>query len=232
MSHYLSKTGWNPNSSAPAPDPIIPDLSLCTVRWPFSGSLLRDQVTNLVTLNTPLLSLILQVKLPMGQDGLSKELAGGWGGSSTSSPSPAATGCPAPASLPVPWPFHLQGQQWPSSLPHMHLTLTGLPWWLSGKESAWNTGDVGDPGSIPGLGRCPGEGNGNPLQYSCLGNPMDRGAWRATAHGVAKSQTWLSTHAYTLCFSLPLLSTLVMTRGTLDNPEQSLHLQILHLIHL
>ena len=75
-------------------------------------------------------------KLPMGQDGLSKELAGGWGGSSTSSPSPAATGCPAPAAHPVPWPFHLQGQQWPSSLPHMHLTLTGLPWWLSGKESA------------------------------------------------------------------------------------------------
>ena len=84
-------------------------------------------------------------KFPMGQDGLSKELAGGWGGSSASSPSPAATGCPAPTSLPVPWPFHLQGQQWPSSLPHMHLTLTGLPWWLSGKESAWNTGDIGDP---------------------------------------------------------------------------------------
>ena len=45
----------------------------------------------------------------------------------------------------------------------------------------------GDTGSIPGLGRSPGEGNGNPLQYSYLGNPMDRGAWQATVHGVAKS---------------------------------------------
>ena len=45
---------------------------------------------------------------------------------------------------------------------------------------------AGDMGSIPGLGRSPGEGNGNPLQYSCLGNPMDRGAWRATVHRVEK----------------------------------------------
>ena len=57
------------------------------------------------------------------------------------------------------------------------------------KASASN---VGDPGSIPGSGRSPGEGNGNPLQYSCLENPMDRGAWQATVHGVAKSQTRLS----------------------------------------
>ena len=49
-----------------------------------------------------------------------------------------------------------------------------------GKESACNAGDVG---SIPGLGRSPGEGNGNPLQYSCLGNLMDRGAWQAMVHG-------------------------------------------------
>ena len=46
--------------------------------------------------------------------------------------------------------------------------------------------NVGDAGSIPALGRSSGEGNGNPLQYSCLGNPMDRGAWWATVHGVAK----------------------------------------------
>ena len=52
--------------------------------------------------------------------------------------------------------------------------------------------DVGDSGSIPGLGRSPGGQNGNPIQYSCQENPMDRGAWRATVHGVAKSQTWLS----------------------------------------
>ena len=49
--------------------------------------------------------------------------------------------------------------------------------------------DEGDLGSIPGLGRSSGEGNGNPLQYSCLENPMDGGAWRATVHSVAKSQT-------------------------------------------
>ena len=49
-----------------------------------------------------------------------------------------------------------------------------------------------DPGSIPGSGRSPGEGNGSPLQYSCLENPMDGGAWWATVHGVAKSWTLLS----------------------------------------
>ena len=49
--------------------------------------------------------------------------------------------------------------------------------------------NAGDTGSIPGFGRCPREGNGNPLQYSCLGNPMDRRPWWATVHGVAKSRT-------------------------------------------
>ena len=62
----------------------------------------------------------------------------------------------------------------------------GFPGGSESKESACN---AGDPGSIPGLGRSPGEGNDNLLQYSCLENPMDRGAWRATVHGVAKSQT-------------------------------------------
>ena len=52
-----------------------------------------------------------------------------------------------------------------------------------GKES---TSDAGDVGSTPGSGRSPGEGNGNTLQYSCLGNPMDRGAWKATVYGVTK----------------------------------------------
>ena len=56
-------------------------------------------------------------------------------------------------------------------------------------EPAYN---VGDPGSIPGPGRSPGEGNGNPLQYSCLENPMDEEAWQTTVHGVAKSWTQLS----------------------------------------
>ena len=57
-------------------------------------------------------------------------------------------------------------------------------WWFSGKESSCNAGDLG---SIPGWGRSRGEGNGNPLQYSCLENAMDRGAWQATVQGVAKS---------------------------------------------
>ena len=60
-----------------------------------------------------------------------------------------------------------------------------LPWWLSGKESACN---AGDPGLIPGSGRSPGVGNGNPLQYSCLENSMDRGAWWATICGVTDIQ--------------------------------------------
>ena len=63
---------------------------------------------------------------------------------------------------------------------------TNFPGGLDGKASAYN---LGDPGSIPGLGRSPEEGNSNPLQYSCLENPMDRGPWCAIVHGVAKSQT-------------------------------------------
>ena len=62
-----------------------------------------------------------------------------------------------------------------------------------GKESACN---AGDQGSIPGSERSPGEGNGNPLQYSCLWNSMDRGAWWATVHRVAKSQTWLNDYYF------------------------------------
>ena len=57
------------------------------------------------------------------------------------------------------------------------------------KNPPANAGDQGDAGSIPGSGRSPGEGNGNPLLYSCLENPMDRGAWWATVHGVSKSRT-------------------------------------------
>ena len=62
----------------------------------------------------------------------------------------------------------------------------GFPGGPNGKESACNAEDLG---SIPGLGRSPREGNDNPLQYSCLGNSTDRGAWWATVHGVTKSQT-------------------------------------------
>ena len=67
--------------------------------------------------------------------------------------------------------------------------LNGLPRWLSGNVSACSARDLRDIGLIPGSGKPPGEGNGNPLQYSCQENPMDRGAWRATVHGVTKTQT-------------------------------------------
>ena len=62
----------------------------------------------------------------------------------------------------------------------------GFPYNSVGKESAYN---AGDPGSIPGLGESPEEGNGNPHQYSCLENPMDRGLWQGPVHRVTKSQT-------------------------------------------
>ena len=70
-----------------------------------------------------------------------------------------------------------------------------LPWWLSRKESAHNSRD---PGSVPGLGGSPGEGNGNPLQYSYLENSMDRGIWRVTVHGATKSWTRLSSYHHTI----------------------------------
>ena len=65
-------------------------------------------------------------------------------------------------------------------------TMTELPKWLRGKESACQTGDEG---SIPGSGRSSGEGNNNPLHYSFLGNPMDRGAWQATVHEVTEESS-------------------------------------------
>ena len=70
-----------------------------------------------------------------------------------------------------------------------------LPGGSEVKASAWNVGDLG---SIPGSGRSPGEGNGNPLQYSWLENLMDRGAWWATVYGVTKSRTWLSDFTFKL----------------------------------
>ena len=69
-----------------------------------------------------------------------------------------------------------------------------FPGGSDGKASAYNVGDLG---SIPGSGRSPGEGNGNPLQYYCLENPTDRGAWYPTVHGVAKNRTRLSDFTFT-----------------------------------
>ena len=79
--------------------------------------------------------------------------------------------------------------------------------WASLVAQWWRTclpmQETRDPGSIPGSGRSPGGGLANSLQYSCLENPMDRGSWQATVHGVAKSQTWLKqlfTHAHTYIY--------------------------------
>ena len=92
--------------------------------------------------------------------------------------------------------------------------LKNAPGGSDGEESAYN---AGDPGLIPGSGRCPGEGNGYPLQYSCLENPTDRGAWWATVHGVAKSWTRLSglTHK-------DVRRCLIPSTGVSDGGRQSL----------
>ena len=76
----------------------------------------------------------------------------------------------------------------------LRLILLGFPGGSEVKASACNVGDLG---LSPGSGRSPGEGNGNPLQYSCMENPMDRGAWQATVHGVAKSWTQQSNFTFT-----------------------------------
>ena len=77
--------------------------------------------------------------------------------------------------------------------------MLGFPGGTEVKNPPANAGDTRDTGSISGLGRSPGGGNGNLIQYSCLENSMDRGAWWAIVHGVAKSQTQLSarTHKHT-----------------------------------
>ena len=91
-----------------------------------------------------------------------------------------------------------------------------------GKESAHNAGDLG---SIPGSIRSPGEGNGNRLQYSCLGNPMDRGARQTTVHGIAKSQTGLTTSLSFLSFFPGLNKYMKDLKGT----KPLLKEKILHL---
>ena len=105
-------------------------------------------------------------------------------------------------------------------LANTYLTgIKGFPGSWDGKESAYNAGDLG---SIPGSGKSPGEGNGNPLQYSCLENPMDGGAWWATVHWVTKSRTRLSdfTFIFISLTSWPLKSPLVSYMTfSLDTPE-------------
>ena len=82
----------------------------------------------------------------------------------------------------------------------------------SGSEVKASACNAGDPGLIPVLGRSPGEGQGNPLQYSYLENPMDRGAWRVTVHRVSKSQTQLKQHTHT---------------GSLEEIELKLYIHVL-----
>ena len=77
------------------------------------------------------------------------------------------------------------------------LMVSGFPGGSEDKESTCNTGDLG---LIPGLGRPPGEGDGNPLLYSCLENPMDGGSWKAAVHGVTQSRTRLSDFTFTFHF--------------------------------
>ena len=104
-----------------------------------------------------------------------------------------------------------------------HRTLASAPWglesWILGvlspvpgtspmaqvvKNPPASAGDARDVGSIPGWGRCPGEGNSNPLQYSCLENPTDRGSWRPTVHGVARVRhDWVHMHISNLSMVLP-----------------------------
>ena len=86
---------------------------------------------------------------------------------------------------------------------YLRVLTYNFPGCSDGKASVYNVGDLG---SIPRSGRSPGEGNGNPVQYSCLENPMDGGAWWATVHGVAKSWTRLSDFTFTFTFKDSSLS--------------------------
>ena len=91
----------------------------------------------------------------------------------------------------------------------------GLPWYCSGKECPWDTG------SIPGSIRSSGEGNDNPLQYSCLETSMDRGAWQATVHGVTQSRTWLNQLSMQREFYFMLVGTLTVWRQTMKKTHLS-----------
>ena len=119
--------------------------------------------------------------------------------------------------LPVYWIF---SPDIPRFLPYSFFSIwrtsLGFPGSSVGKESAPS---AGDPGSVLGWGRCPGEGNGNSLQYSCLENPIDRGAWRATIHGVARVGHDLVTKSPPLALMTNFLS-LPSSKNVLISPEE------------
>ena len=106
----------------------------------------------------------------------------------------AGSGPPRPRILAAHW--------WRWNLVHVKSDLT-RPQSSGGSDGKVSASSAGDPGSIPGSGRRPGEGNGDPVHYSCLENPMDRTAWQATVHGVTKSWTRLSTFIVQISY-LPL----------------------------
>ena len=135
------------------------------------------------------------------QDLLSPQAAAPWLTAQTSpSPKPFSTlGFAAPALLCLTSVLPL----WNCTL-NMHLTQSDLFWWgFQGGSVVKNLlANAGDKGLIPGWGRSPRGGNGNLLHYSCPENFMHREAWWATVHGVAKSQTWRSTHTHTTLFGI------------------------------
>ena len=97
---------------------------------------------------------------------------------------------------PEPSPSHTSTERKCSSYGDYQTGKWGFPGSAVVKKLPANAGDAEGLGLTSGLGRSPGEGNGNSLQYFCLENPMDRGAWQATVHGVAKCRTQLSTHVH------------------------------------
>ena len=106
------------------------------------------------------------------------------------------------------WLKIFQHQSFYLSLAIYFIIDTGAPGGSDGKESACSAGDLG---SIPGLGRSPGEGNGNPLQYSCLKNPMERGAWQAKVHGVAELDATEQLHFHFLLLLMMLNQDLLVS---------------------
>ena len=117
------------------------------------------------------------------------------------------------------WGSNLPGAQPKKKVLCQQMLLWAFPDDSDGKESTCNVGDLG---LIPGLGRSPGGGYGNPLQYSCLENPMNRGAWWATAQAVPKSQTRLSDYTQHIVMCIKISCSLFITHVA-NKDAQFLH---------